>query len=240
MHKSKKTIILVIVVVVVLLIGGYLLFGRKEGLCTGNQANLGYSPGDWTTWGLIDIAPQANTNLPNVGTVFSIALRPSLCPLILVTQSYQWQLNFDVCFTETGGLIPVGTSVVLSGKGHPNWNGVVSSSSLSPYVADKQGYIRYSITFTDMSSGDLYTLLFETSGVCGAKTPQTPCQCGQVSADDGAPNICCPNGAVSIDFPQTGSFCKQMPSGSTCWRDDMCASQKCSGNLNGLQRGTCA
>lgn len=61
--------------------------------------------------------------------------------------------------------------------------------------------------------------------------------CGRRSAADGAPKVCCPSGATST---YAGfDYCSQLPNGSSCWSDAMCASDECGGNLGGLQRGTC-
>jgi len=61
--------------------------------------------------------------------------------------------------------------------------------------------------------------------------------CGRQTAADGAPLVCCPSG----DTRTYGGYdyCSNMPNGSTCWSDAMCASDYCGGNAGGLQRGTC-
>ena len=62
--------------------------------------------------------------------------------------------------------------------------------------------------------------------------------CGRQTAEKGAPLICCPSNNIDTYF--SFDYCTQMPNGSTCWTDAMCASNNCKGNLDGLQRGTCS
>ena len=61
--------------------------------------------------------------------------------------------------------------------------------------------------------------------------------CGRETAADGAPTSCCKSGQTSI----YGGFdyCKEMPNGSTCWSDAMCAGKYCQDNNGGLQKGVC-
>lgn len=61
--------------------------------------------------------------------------------------------------------------------------------------------------------------------------------CGRETAADDAPLICCPSGA--LDNFGGFDYCTEMPNGSTCWSDAMCAGGDCSGNLGGFQKGTC-
>lgn len=63
-------------------------------------------------------------------------------------------------------------------------------------------------------------------------------QCGRATADKDAPKVCCRTGSYAL--PYAGyDYCDHMPNGSTCWSDAQCASGDCSGNLSGMQRGTC-
>jgi len=84
-------------------------------------------------------------------------------------------------------------------------------------------------------------------GICsGRLEPNSSCDvnaeclnqaCGRETAADGARKICCPSGSIT----NYGGFdyCTQMPVGSVCWSDFMCASGVCQGNLGGLQKGVC-
>lgn len=63
-------------------------------------------------------------------------------------------------------------------------------------------------------------------------------QCGRATADKNAPKVCCAAGSTAL--PYAGyDYCDHMPNGSTCWSDAQCASDNCSGNLSGMQRGKC-
>jgi hypothetical protein len=61
--------------------------------------------------------------------------------------------------------------------------------------------------------------------------------CGRKTAEHGAPLICCPSG--DTDLYAGYDYCTEMPNGSVCWSDAMCAGGTCKGNAGGLQRGTC-
>lgn len=62
--------------------------------------------------------------------------------------------------------------------------------------------------------------------------------CGRVTAADNAPLVCCKSGA--LDLYAGYDYCTQMPSGSICWSDAMCASGGCKNNAGGLKKGVCA
>lgn len=86
-----------------------------------------------------------------------------------------------------------------------------------------------------------------TKGVCRGKLPvgatcdsNSQCNnkaCGRETAAEHAIKVCCPSG----DFSTYAGFdyCTQMPNGSVCWSDAMCASLYCAGNASGFQRGVC-
>lgn len=61
--------------------------------------------------------------------------------------------------------------------------------------------------------------------------------CGYQSGATGAPLICCPSG--QSDLFGGFNFCTQIPNGSPCWSDAMCASGVCIGNEGGVTRGVC-
>lgn len=68
--------------------------------------------------------------------------------------------------------------------------------------------------------------------------------CGRLTAADGAELKCCPSGAT-YRYPhgvlQAGyDYCTEMPDGSVCWADDMCASRNCQNNQGGTQKGICS
>jgi hypothetical protein len=60
--------------------------------------------------------------------------------------------------------------------------------------------------------------------------------CGRRTADDYEPLICCYNGTVN-NFGY--DYCKNLPNGSVCFLNEMCASGYCSGNLGGFTKGVC-
>jgi hypothetical protein len=76
-----------------------------------------------------------------------------------------------------------------------------------------------------------------TDGKCSSNSDCTNGACGRKTAADGAELICCPSGKT--DLYGGFDYCTQMPKGSTCWSDAMCASGSCSGNRYGLRKGTC-
>lgn len=61
--------------------------------------------------------------------------------------------------------------------------------------------------------------------------------CARETAADNAPKTCCSSGKNSRYAGY--DYCSEMPNGSTCWSDAMCASKTCKGNLSGLRKGTC-
>lgn len=47
--------------------------------------------------------------------------------------------------------------------------------------------------------------------------------------------ICCPSGSELA----WGYYCINLPTGTPCWFDTMCANGDCTGNGYGIRRGTC-
>lgn len=86
-----------------------------------------------------------------------------------------------------------------------------------------------------------------TKGVCitrkaagAACTANGDCAnnaCARATAAEGTGLSCCASGATTLYAGY--DYCTKMPKGSTCRSDAMCNSGNCSGNLSGLQRGTC-
>lgn len=61
--------------------------------------------------------------------------------------------------------------------------------------------------------------------------------CGRMTAGTGEPTVCCPSGqTITYAF---NDYCTDMKNGQTCWSDDMCKSDNCTGNYDGLFKGTC-
>ena len=61
--------------------------------------------------------------------------------------------------------------------------------------------------------------------------------CARTSAADNAPFECCAGEKTNY---AGNSYCKNMPNGSVCWSDEMCAGGICLGNLFGTKKGLCA
>lgn len=101
------------------------------------------------------------------------------------------------------------------------------------------------------SSGKFHT------GICGeskpSPNPKKPTYCDDANGCSNGLNacgfdtaekdphkrkICCPSGqTVSYgSFP----YCTDMKDGTVCWKDDMCGSGYCKGNVGGLERGICS
>lgn len=84
-------------------------------------------------------------------------------------------------------------------------------------------------------------------GVCGGDSPvnaqcdhNDQCKngaCGLPSAG-ATQHICCPSG--KLDTFGANDYCTQMPNGTACWSDAMCANGVCSGNAGGTQKGVCS
>jgi len=62
--------------------------------------------------------------------------------------------------------------------------------------------------------------------------------CARATARDGATLSCCKSG--EDDFYDGYYYCTEMPNGSICWSDAMCASGDCKGNWEGLRKGVCS
>ena len=61
--------------------------------------------------------------------------------------------------------------------------------------------------------------------------------CARTTAADNAPFECCAGEKTNY---AGNSYCKNMPNGSVCWSDEMCAGGICLGNLFGTKKGLCA
>ena len=72
----------------------------------------------------------------------------------------------------------------------------------------------------------------EEDGDCGNEA------CARESAADGTSKTCCKSGKTHHYAGY--DYCMEMPNGTTCWSDAMCASKSCKGNAWGIQRGTCS
>jgi len=59
--------------------------------------------------------------------------------------------------------------------------------------------------------------------------------CGYAQAGDSS-HVCCASGVATFGG---NDYCNQMPAGSACWSDAMCANGTCKGNWGGIKKGTC-
>jgi hypothetical protein len=60
--------------------------------------------------------------------------------------------------------------------------------------------------------------------------------CGRLTADDFEPLVCCPGEIINY---AGFDYCKNMPNGSVCFIDKMCANNNCTNNWYGLKKGLC-
>lgn len=60
--------------------------------------------------------------------------------------------------------------------------------------------------------------------------------CGRLTADDFEPLVCCPGETINY---AGFDYCKNMPNGSVCFIDKMCANNNCANNWYGLKKGLC-
>lgn len=72
---------------------------------------------------------------------------------------------------------------------------------------------------------------------CDADSDCANDACGRATAAEGAGKVCCPSGSAPMFAGY--DYCSQMPDGSACWSDAMCASEVCADNAGGTARGTC-
>ena len=70
---------------------------------------------------------------------------------------------------------------------------------------------------------------------CGSGSDCQSNTCGYPQAGAGS-KVCCGSGG---GLYAGNNYCYRMADGSACWSDAMCAGGHCSGNLSGLQKGTC-
>jgi hypothetical protein len=63
--------------------------------------------------------------------------------------------------------------------------------------------------------------------------------CGRRTGDNFEPLICCPSGTVN-NLANGYDYCKNLPNGSVCYLNDMCASGYCAGNYDGFSQGVCS
>lgn len=61
--------------------------------------------------------------------------------------------------------------------------------------------------------------------------------CGRITAADNAPLVCCKSN--HLDSYWGYDYCTQMPDGSICWSDAMCAAGYCKNNAGGTKKGIC-
>jgi len=61
--------------------------------------------------------------------------------------------------------------------------------------------------------------------VCSSNKDCLNNACGRITAADYEPDVCCPSGTI-VDF-FSNDYCTDMPSGSECWADSMCATGYC-------------
>jgi len=64
--------------------------------------------------------------------------------------------------------------------------------------------------------------------VCSSNKDCLNNSCGRITAADYEPDVCCPSGSI-VDF-FSNDYCTNMPNGSECWSDSMCASGYCEGS----------
>lgn len=106
-----------------------------------------------------------------------------------------------------------------------------------------------SISFLKLlpSKGELlmHYLIFSTllpttcaSYACNSSSECKNNACGKASAENGANQLCCRSGKTTRF--KGSDDCTKMSNGVVCWRDVMCASRRCKGNIQGLRRGKCA
>ena len=101
------------------------------------------------------------------------------------------------------------------------------------------------IIYTDNVDGLTTQVAAQLSGIkrnlkprsCRSNSECSSRACGRLQAGD-ENLVCCPSGHTSM---YTGyDYCTQMPNGSLCWSDSMCASGYCEGNWSGLRKGRCS
>ena len=61
--------------------------------------------------------------------------------------------------------------------------------------------------------------------------------CARATAADGAQLECCAGEKTNYSG---NDYCKNMPNGSVCWSDAMCANEICEGNVYGAKKGLCS
>jgi len=76
----------------------------------------------------------------------------------------------------------------------------------------------------------------KTRDACDSNDECISKACGRQTAKGGEKTTCCAHG---IKHYMGYDYCKRMSRGSVCWLDSMCASDSCSGNLYGAQKGKC-
>lgn len=106
---------------------------------------------------------------------------------------------------------------------------------LSAVKADNRTLAKPGEFFTPTTSN---SMIGYGQSECASNSECSNKACGRITAADHAPLVCCKSGATHLYAGY--DYCTQMPSGSICWSDAMCASGSCKNNVGGLKKGVCA